>query len=159
MPATFDHTAQWLDNKRAFQMALADLQGTASAVGLVLKLSHDSSDGWPHILRAELRRSGGWRVLASLDVGLNEYGAMLLRASPGEARMFSRFRARDRTFYLRRFCSLIEAALRSGDTSRHRPSRPARRGLRQLAREGGSRAWFSAGPLNDAPRGGGDAIQ
>jgi hypothetical protein len=150
MTVILEPAAQWDDNRQAFLAALADLQETAVAVGLVLQQAVDSSDGWPYVLRAEIRPSGGWRVLASLDVGLSEHGAMLLRSFPGEARMFSRFRARDRTFYVRRFCSLIEAALRSGALSGRRPARPTGRELRQVARKGGTLLRFGARPLPGA---------
>jgi hypothetical protein len=156
MSAIFDHTGQWHDNKEAFQAALADLQDTAGAVGLVLRQAVDSSEGWPHVLRAEVRPSGAWRVLASLDVGLSEHGAMLLRTSPGEARMFSRFRARDRIFYLRRFCRLIETALRSGAVSRYCPPTPIGGELRQFTRKGG-RSWALSSPRSLIASPGGEA--
>jgi hypothetical protein len=111
MTASFESAAMWRDNKRAFQMALADLQGAAAAVGLDLRQAEEVAEGWPHVLRAEVRSLENWRVLASLDVGLGEQGTMLLQTSPGESRTFSRFRARDRAFYLRRICDLVEAAL------------------------------------------------
>lgn len=114
MATVFEQAARWRDNKRAFQTALADLEGTAAAVGLVLSQAENPMERWPQVLRAEVRPYGGFRVLASLDVGLSEQGLMLSQTSPGEARVFSRFHARDRAFYLRRFCSLIEAALQSG---------------------------------------------
>jgi hypothetical protein len=119
MVTVFEQAARWRDNKRAFQAALADLQGTAAAVGLVLSQAEDLIEGWPRVLRAEVCRNGGSRVLASLNVGLSETGLMLLQASPGEARVFSRFDARDRAFYLRRFCVLIEAALQDGTPAVH----------------------------------------
>ena len=119
MVTVFERAARWRDNKRAFQAALADLQGTATAVGLDLSQAGDLIEGWPHVLRVEVRRNGGSRVLASLDVGLSETGLMLLQTSPGEARVFSRFDARDRAFYLRRFCGLIEAVLQDGAQARH----------------------------------------
>ncbi len=131
MATVFEQAAQWRDNKRAFQAALADLQGTASAVGLVLSQAGDLIEGWPRVLRVEVRRNGGSRILASLDVGLSETGLMLLQTSPGEARVFSRFDARDRAFYLRRFCSLIETALEDGAQARHNDANGAV-GLRHL---------------------------
>jgi hypothetical protein len=114
MVTQFEQAARWRDNRRAFQAALADLQETAVAVGLALRQADDVIDGWPHVLRAEVRQDGGPRVLASLDVGLSETGLMLLQTSPGEARVFSRFQPRDRAFYLRQFCDLIETAMQHG---------------------------------------------
>jgi hypothetical protein len=114
MVTQFEQAARWRDNRRAFQSALSDLQGTAAAVGLALGQTDDLIDGWPHVLRAEVRQGGGPRVLASLDVGLSETGLMLLQTWPGEARVFSRFQPRDRAFYLRQFCDLIETALQHG---------------------------------------------
>jgi hypothetical protein len=119
MTPTLENAAKWRDNKRAFQMALADLQGTAAAVGLDLRQAEDRTEEWAYVLRAEVRSRGSWRVLASLDVGLGEQGTMLLQTSPGEARTFSRFQPRDRAFYLRRICDLVEAAL----PDRHTPAR------------------------------------
>jgi hypothetical protein len=124
MTASFETAARWRDNRRAFQMALADLQGTAAAVGLDLRQAEDGLEGWPHVLRAEVRSRESLRVLASLDVGLGEGGTMLLQTSPGETRTFSRFQARDRAFYLRRICDLVEAALPDrtvADTASRRP--------------------------------------
>jgi hypothetical protein len=114
MGTVLEQSARWRDNRRAFQTALADLQGTAAAVGLLLSQTDDLIDGWPRVLRAEVRQDGGARVLASLDVGLSETGLMLVQTSPGEARVFSRFQPRDRAFYLRQFCDLIETALQHG---------------------------------------------
>jgi hypothetical protein len=114
MITDFEQASRWRDNKRAFQTALADLQGTAAAVGLTLSQADDLVEGWPQVLRAEIHPNGSPRVLASLDVGLSEKGLMLLQTSPGEARVFSRFDARDRAFYVRRFCGLIESALQHG---------------------------------------------
>ena len=138
MATVFEQAARWRDNKRAFQVALADLQGTASAVGLVLSQADDLMEGWAQVLRAEVRHDRGARVLASLDVGLSKEGLMLLQTSPGEARVFSSFQPRDRAFYLRRFCGLIEAALQDG--AHGRPEPRAANGVppRHLAREHGS---------------------
>jgi len=110
-PTFAKNDAKWRDNERAFQLAVADLQGTAAAVGLDLRQAEDRAGRWPYVLRAEVRSRESWRVLASLDVGLGEQGTMLVQTSPGEARMFSHFRARDRVFYLRRICGLLESAL------------------------------------------------
>lgn len=139
----FERAARWRDNRRAFQAALADLQGTATAVGLVLSQADDLIEGWPQVLRAEVRPNGGSRVLASLDVGLSESGLMLMQTSPGEARVFSRFHPRDRAFYLRRFCGLIEAGLQHGAHASPERRTWAGRGPRPL---GDSSPPFVGGP-------------
>jgi hypothetical protein len=123
MAAIFERAAQWRDNKHAFEAALADLQETAAAVGLALNYAEDGSEGWPQVLHAEVRPSGSGRVLARLDVGLSKQGLMLFQTSPGEARIFSSFRARDRAFYIRRFCGLIESALQASGPWRARLAR------------------------------------
>lgn len=111
MAPSFANAAKWRDSKRAFQMALADLQGAAAAVGLELRQVEDGLEGSPYVLRAEVRSRGSWRVLASLDVGLGEQETMLLQRSPGATRTSSHFRSCDRAFYLRRICGLLESAL------------------------------------------------
>jgi hypothetical protein len=67
-------------------------------------------DGWPYVLHAEVLPSGSWRVLSSLDVGLNTHGEMLLQTIPGAARTYASFLPRDKDFYLRQLRRLVEAA-------------------------------------------------
>jgi hypothetical protein len=105
------HSADWLENERAFVAALSELRGAAAGAGLVLDQSHATIEGWPYLLHAEVRASGSRRVLSGIDVGLNLRGEMLLQRLPGKAQTFPSFRPRDEVFYLRSFGRLVELAL------------------------------------------------
>ncbi len=111
MSSFTQHLTDWRENEQAFLAALTELRGAAAGVGLVLDHPHDTLDGWPYLLRAEVRRNGSRRVLSGMDVGLNQRGEMLLQTLPGKARTFSSFRPRDKVFYLRSFRRLVEAAI------------------------------------------------
>jgi hypothetical protein len=106
------HLADWRTNEQAFHAALTGMRGAAADVGLILDRPEGVMNGWPYLLRAEVRPSGSRRVLSGMDVGLNRNGEMLLRTLPGTTRKFANFRPRDEVFYLRVFGRLVESALK-----------------------------------------------
>jgi hypothetical protein len=113
MASFADHLTEWRENEQAFVSALTELRGAAAGAGLVLDQAQTSLNGWPYLLHAEVRPSGGGRILSGLDVGLNQDGEMLLHTLPGKPRTFRSFRPRDKVFYLRSFLRLVESALAS----------------------------------------------
>ena len=106
-----DHLADWRDNERAFQAAMTEVTPLVSAAGYVLKQPHNTMEGWPYVLHAEVRPTSSLRLLACLDVALNDHGEMLVQTIPGEARTFHSFQARDKAYYVRSFRRLVGSAL------------------------------------------------
>ena len=111
MSLASDHLADWRDNERAFQAAMTEVNALASAAGYVLKQPHNEMEGWPYVLHAEVRPTSSLRLLACLDVALNDHGEMLVQTIPGETRTFHNFRAKDKAFYVRSFRRLVGSAL------------------------------------------------
>ncbi len=111
MTSAHDYLADWRKDERAFEAAVTELRGPASAAGLMLRQSHYDIEGWPHVLHAEVLPRGSLQVLSCIDVGMGRHGEMLLQTIPGEARTFSRFAPHDKAFYVKRLSRLVEAAL------------------------------------------------